>query len=146
MISKKGYVLTLDVTIGLIIVLGLLTMSAIILNNAQSGTFLELQQVRVANDVITVMDERDILQSYNSSLINTTLYQLLPYNFQMYMVIKHYRYDPSLPSFIYTNMTTVGQVTNQTNSFIGQGRRTFVKTSGVNITNYSTVDYNIWVQ
>jgi len=144
--SRKGYVLTLDITIALMIVLGVLFLSAIIINNAQTGTFLEMQQVRLANDIITVLDERGTLQSLNSSLINSTIQEILPSTFDISMTIKTYDYDIGSQNFIYKNRTKVSGVTNETDRFIGQGKRTFVKFSGTGVANYSVLEYNVWVK
>lgn len=143
MIGKKGYVFTLDITIAVVIVMGLLMLSALIMNRAQAGTFLEMEQMRIANDVITIMDNQGVLQSGNTSLINSVL-KILPSNFNMSIVVKTYGYDGS--NFVFRNRTQIGSVTNETNRFIGQGKRTFITMGGSSIGNYSTVEYNIWVK
>ncbi|MFH0868850.1 MAG: hypothetical protein V1839_01340 [archaeon] len=142
--NKRGYVLTLDITIALLTVLGILALAAVMLSETETGAFLEMQQVRVSNDIITILDERGILQSDNASLINSTIVQLLPANFEMSLLIKTYYYTGI--SFSFRNITRVGEVTNETDRFIGQGKRTFIKMYGSSVGNYSTVDYNIWVK
>ena len=96
---KKGFVLTMDVAISIVITgLILLTVSQLNIIDA----FPELEAKRLATDIVAALDYTGVLDTYDKNKIEANLSRLLPSNLNMSMIIKRFN-STSLLSEIQIN-------------------------------------------
>lgn len=86
--NKKGIIFTLDVILGTIIVLIVLTFGSVYLSLASDEKLGQLQLIRTGNDILAILDYRAILQSQNETLIYDEMKTLLPMNMDMQILIE----------------------------------------------------------
>ena len=85
---SKGAIATIDIILAIAVAsIILLSLSA-----APQGKYQNLALERTANDVLTVLDKQDTLETVNQSEINSSLQQLLPTNVDAHLVVTCYSY------------------------------------------------------
>lgn len=131
--GNKAIIFTIDVLVGLIIAISFLTVSYLYLTKS-TNDLPNLSVLRTGDDIFSVMDYDNDLQTLDSSHIQDTTYDLLP---------DHYD--------IYVNITSSdGKIINfggniPDDRFVASGKRYSVKINQ-NTTTYLTSRYWMWLK
>ncbi|MEK6973624.1 MAG: hypothetical protein AABW41_00020 [Nanoarchaeota archaeon] len=86
--DRKGIVFTLDVMLGIMVVLIILTFGSVYLSLASDEKLGQLQLIRTGNDILAILDYKAILQSQNETLIYNEMKTMLPPNMDMQILIE----------------------------------------------------------
>ena len=133
---KKAFVLTLDVTIALILVVTILLISNYYIAKAKSPSLSKLQLTKRGSDVLLQLDYLNVLDKLNPNTIHDNMTGLLPPSYDMQLNFT----SPQFQSFI------VGNPVLPAKSQIGSGRMIFVLDDDRKAIGYYTVRYYIWLR
>ncbi|MDP3919008.1 MAG: hypothetical protein Q8Q35_03860 [Nanoarchaeota archaeon] len=86
--DKKGFVLTLDVILGMIIVFTVISISLFFVSRGSEVSLTEYQPIMIGSDIITLMDEEKSFDSLNHDYIETRMESSLPSNYDMLIRIE----------------------------------------------------------
>ena len=78
--NKKGFILTLDLVLGLIILFTIFSITLFFMSRGSESSFGEHQLHRVGSDVVMLIDKQQNLDNLNFDTIETELEELLPGN------------------------------------------------------------------
>jgi hypothetical protein len=81
--NKKGFILTVDLMLGTAIVFIVLVITAFFINQGSAITLSDHQLVRIGSDVITILDENEVLDTLDENKIKTEIEKILPGNYGM---------------------------------------------------------------
>ncbi len=84
---NKGYVISLDVMLGMLLVSIALTVS---LSMTEESVTEEINLKRLGYDIISVLDYSGVLGTFNSTSIENNLTMILPHNVNMSLTISKY--------------------------------------------------------
>ncbi len=88
--GSKGFVFSVDIAIGLVIVASILAMSSVYILSSEKSGISEIALRKTGSDIIAVMDYEGVLGTYNKTAIEGNLSSLIPFNMNMSMVINKY--------------------------------------------------------
>ena len=86
--GKKGFVLTLDLILGMVIVFIILGASLFFIAKGSETTIAEHQLFRFGSDLVTVLDNQKVFDSFNHEFIGVEIEKLLPPHYQMLLRIE----------------------------------------------------------
>ena len=73
MSSKKGFIFTLDVALGIIISLMVIAVSVYFMTRGSESSLPQYQLLTTGSDIITVLDKQNVFDALNPSTIVNTL-------------------------------------------------------------------------
>jgi len=82
-LGKKGFVFTLDVMVGMIVVFMVILISLFFVSRGSEAGLSEQYLLRVGSDILTVMDEQEVFDSLDHLTIEDEMNELLPGNYGM---------------------------------------------------------------
>ncbi|MBI4153116.1 hypothetical protein HY497_01215 [Candidatus Woesearchaeota archaeon] len=86
--AKKGFALTLDLILGMVIVFSVVFVSLFFVSRGGEITIAEHQLARIGSDIVTVMDEQKVFDALDHAAIETRMEELLPANADMLIRIE----------------------------------------------------------
>ncbi|MBU0460440.1 MAG: hypothetical protein KKH52_03880 [Nanoarchaeota archaeon] len=86
--NKKGFILTLDVILGMTIVFLVLIVSLFFITQGSAVSISDHQLLMVGSDIVGVMDQEGTLDSLDYATIETRLEEILPANYEMLLRIE----------------------------------------------------------
>ena len=120
--KKKAMVVTFDAGLAIFLVISIIIISSFYITKGDRSLFPKIQTVRNMQDTIISLDNNDILQTLNSTIIETQTAALLPrYNFSF--LIEEYN-----SSFELTRNFSIRNITKK-NIFVNSGYYVFVKSN-----------------
>ncbi len=90
-LGKRGFIFTLDIAIAFTIFVLFLVLISYLFSRAPEDPAVDVQMQRVANDIITVMDKSNSLQTFDKSKIEDSLKSLAPPQYGMLLTVKKYK-------------------------------------------------------
>jgi hypothetical protein len=105
-VRMRGYVLTMDVTVGAAITILIIIAATSYVNSAFSGGTGDLSMKRVASDVVALLDYNGTLGTLEPGLIESGMAHLTPPNMEMGMNITAYDEDGQKSGTILINHDT----------------------------------------
>jgi len=135
LINKKAFILSLDVAIGVILVFILLTGSSFFFLRANEDFIPNLQMLRFASDVVTVLDADGTLKTFDNAQIKSGMISLLPENYGMRITINS----------TYSNNLIIAETDTAPleRRFIISGKRFFYASSGT-VVYPSLASFEVW--
>jgi len=133
--NKKGFILSLDAAIAVVIVFIFLTVSAYYVGKANEDPLTRLQMIRAGSDIITILDQQGVFETLTQTEIADEISATLPPIYEMRLQV-----NGTFPQNILTVETTNETIGRQ---FIVSGERNLVlynKTGNY----YATVRYWMW--
>ena len=132
---KKGFILTLDATIALIIVISILLVANIYINKSKSPSLSKLQLNKAGSDVLLQLKYQGVLDTFDISKINYNKSSTLSAGYDMKVdLIQVTGGNPSI---------VVGNPIPSTSN-LGSGRMIFIISNGNIVRGYYTARYYIW--
>lgn len=86
--GKKGFIFTLDVILGMIVVFVMVTITLFFISRGSEVSLGEYQLQTIGGDVVRVMDERGTFDSLSHNPIQDELALLLPANYDILLRIQ----------------------------------------------------------
>ena len=86
--NKNGFILTLDVILGMTIVFLVLMVSLFFITQGSDVSISEHQLLKIGSDIVTVMDNEKTFDSLDHETIETRMDELLPANYEMLLKIE----------------------------------------------------------
>lgn len=81
--EKKGFILTLDLIVGMAIFFTAVLISLFLVSRGSEVSIAEHHLLRVGSDVVAIMDEQKVFDSLDPSIIRDKMRELLPGNYEM---------------------------------------------------------------
>lgn len=128
--GHKGFVLSLDVAIAVIVVITILIAANQYVNRSDDS-LAKLQMIRTGSDIIAILDRENILDTLNSGKIKEEKDAMLPVNYDMRIKINCKDVD------------TLEKVPSK--DVVGSSERIFVTINQTDI-NYCTGRFWIWLR
>lgn len=88
MSSKKGFIFTLDVALGIIISLMVIAVSVYFMTRGSESSLPQYQLLTTGSDIITVLDKQNVFDALNPSTIENQMGILLPSRYGMLIRIQ----------------------------------------------------------
>ena len=88
MMTKQGFIFTLDLVLGTIIILATILLSLFLVSRGSEITISEHQLIRTGSDIVAVLDQQKAFDALDYTTIDTKMQQLLPGNAQMLLRIQ----------------------------------------------------------
>lgn len=132
--KKKGFVFTLDIAIGVLVVILLMTAAHRHMVNAESNRVSNIQMISVGSDIVAMLDYNEVLQTLNEKNIESEMNDLMPQNYDMLLKIV---VDDG--TILYIGDSVPGE------QFVGSGKR-FFAINGGSSTKYAYVVYWVWTR
>lgn len=133
--SKKGFVLTLDITIAVFVFILLITAAHRHVANAEANRISNVQMVAAASDIVAMLDYGGALQTLDKKKIESAMNDLLPQNCMM--LLKIVTDDGTV---LYIGDSVPGE------QFTASGKRFFTIKDKNTIKNYGYVSYWVWAR
>jgi len=76
--GKKGFILTLDVTLGSTLALIAIAVSLFLVTRGSATTLGEHQLARIGSDMLMILDEQKVFDTFDHEYIETKIEQVLP--------------------------------------------------------------------
>lgn len=86
--NKRGIVFTLDVFIGLMIALIIITVGLYYLIQSSNERLAQLQLIRTSSDIMAILDYNGLLSTENSTLMESEMEYMLPNNMGMQITVQ----------------------------------------------------------
>ena len=83
MCAKKGFIFTLDITFGIIIVFLLVIAGMFFVSQASPKNLSEYQMLRTGSNIVSVMDKQGLFAQPDYQVLQSHLDELVPGNYQM---------------------------------------------------------------
>ena len=139
--QKRGFVLTLDVTIAAFILFAVMAVIFIFIVKSGGDKTPEAIEQKISNDIISVLHKKGVLQTFDQSNIQSNLNLLMPTIYDMRLEIKKYSVSGNSTNLV-QNITVGSNLPTENKTIIG-GKRVFI---GQNGTYYGSADYFIWLK
>ena len=123
--GNKGIIFTLDVVVAVLIFILLLSLSGYYISKSQELREVNLMILRTGSDIITALDNNNILSTMDLNTIETDKDILLPNNTEMKIILECE--DSSGGSSGYLETPEIIP-----NKFVGSGKRFFIRESNNN--------------
>lgn len=133
--SKKGFILSLDAAIAVVIVFIFLTVSAYYVGKANEDPLTRLQMIRAGSDIITILDQQGVFETLTQTEIADEISSTLPPIYEMRLQV-----NGTFPQNILTVETTNETIGQQ---FVVSGERNMVLYNETG-NYYATVKYWLW--
>ena len=101
--NRNGFIITLDILIASTLVLLILFVAFNYLSLSKISKLPEISSLRLANDIVAVLDYENVLDSFDKDYIESKVNSLLPVNLKMSMKINRYNQDSKLIDQIQIN-------------------------------------------
>ncbi|MBI5391984.1 hypothetical protein HZB00_03190 [Candidatus Woesearchaeota archaeon] len=123
--GNKGFVFTLDMVIAIFVLLFIATITAFNVSQANEDKLVNVQLTAYMNGALTILDEKGILQTGNSTLISNAFTPMIPaaYDFRLQIVYKQ------SPTVILGNEIPKG-------TFIGTGKYYFASQTDLGVAKF----------
>jgi len=133
--NKKGFILSLDAAIAVIVVFIFIAVSSYYVAKANEDPLTRLQMIRAGSDIITLLDHQGIFETLTQTEISDEISSTLPPVYEMRL-----RVNGTFPQEILTVETTNETAGKQ---FIVSGERNLVLYNETG-NYYATVKYRMW--
>lgn len=140
-ISSRGFVFTLDAAFGIFLMVAVLLTISFLSAQADTDSLSQLQLSRVGKDMLFLLDKGGDLQTFNATIVDSTLNSTLPRNLRMHIRVETYYFDDGRFSFY--NFSDYGDAVPANRTIFG-ARRDFVAMNGRQVSNYSIARASIW--
>lgn len=134
--NKKGFVLTIDATIALILVIIILVLASYYINKANEPSLSKLQLKKRGSDILTQLNYQKVLDTADKNKINDNLTNTLPVNLDMRLQLNFTGQRPNVT--VGVDLRSIGN--------IGSGRQIFVLTDDKKVRDYYIARYWIWLK
>ena len=91
---KKGFIFTLDLLLGVIIIFVLVGISAFFVTRGSESDLVEYQSLVLGSDIIDILDRQKTFDSLDHTTIETAMEDILPANYEMLIRIEG-DFDPA---------------------------------------------------
>jgi ABC-type sulfate transport system permease component len=142
-LDRKGFALTLDVTLAIFIFLALLALILAFASKAQEDPLPEVLMQKTSNDILALLQKKNVLQSFNSTLISSELERLQHPNFQTRLEISRYRFENG--SFVLQDALQVNDLPAETRTTIA-GKRLIIDSGNSSTEYYISINYFTWMK
>jgi|ETNmetMinimDraft_2_1059921.scaffolds.fasta_scaffold84778_2 hypothetical protein len=132
--NKKGFIFTLDAALAVLFVL-IIFMTANYYTRADRSSIESIQMTRFGSDMVTLLDNTDVLDTLDSGTITTKLNEITPNNYGIRLRITTANSDS----------LTIGKDTPD-GRMINSGKKVFIVTQSGQINDYGVVQYYIWLK
>lgn len=132
--KKKGFVFSLDVAIGVLVVVLLMSAAHRHMTNAEANRISNIQMISVGSDIAAMLDYNEALQTLKESTIESEMNDLMPQNYDMLLKIV---VDDG--TILYIGDSIPGE------QFVSTGKR-FFTINGGSSTKYAYVVYWVWTR
>jgi len=133
--NKKGFILSLDAAIAVLIVFIFIAVSTYYVGKANEDPLTRLQMVRAGSDIISVLDQKGVFETLTQTEISDEISSILPPVYEMRL-----RVNGTFPQEILTVETTNETIGRQ---FVVSGERNLVMYNETG-NYYATVKYWMW--
>jgi len=134
--NKKGFVLTLDITIALILIIIIIVVSSFYINQAKGPSLSKLLLIKRGSDILLQLDNQGVLDTINEDKIGINLTNILPFGNDMRIYLNGTGTFPNVSAGTFPK--SIGQ--------IGSGKMIFVLSDGKIVNGYYTARYFIWTR
>ena len=86
--NKKGFIFTLDVILGLVVIFGIIGTSIFFVSQGSQVSISEHQLLLVGSDIVNIMEEDGTLHSLDHNTIEYRMEEILPTNYEMLLRIE----------------------------------------------------------
>lgn len=133
--NKKGFILSLDAAIAVVIVFIFIAVSAYYVGKANEDPLTRLQMIRAGSDIITILDQSGTFENLTQTGISDEIKTILPPVYEMRL-----RVNGTFPQQILTVETTSETLEDK---FVVSGERTLALYNETG-NYYATVKYWMW--
>jgi len=139
--NGKGFVYTIDATLGLFLMVLMLATVVFLSIQAEDDPIARVQVVRQGKDALAVMDETGVLATFDQQEISGALNSTLPRSIGAHLQVSTYYYDNG--QFNLIAIQDFGEMVPGNTTTYG-ARRDFVSSRNRQVTNYSVVRMTLW--
>ncbi len=132
--NKKGFVLTIDATIALILVIIILVLAGYYINKANEPSLSKLQLKKRGSDILTQLNYQKVLDTADKNKINDNLTNTLPVNLDMRLQLNFTGQRQNVT--VGVDLRSIGN--------IGSGRQIFVLADDKKVRDYYIARYWVW--
>lgn len=139
---SRGFALSIDALLAVVIAGIFVLTIAFLSGNAKESPYPKLIMKKQANDVLIVLDKTGELALSNSTVLNTSVNQLLPSSLTWKMNVYYYNYSSG---FNPANNLTLGSNYSSDDTIVG-AQREFVTFSNSSVEYYGIAELVVWLE
>ena len=143
--KTRGYVFSADIILAVIVFILLFAAMQYSLTEPEASGVETLQMRQIMDDLLSLLDRDQVLQSFNESTISAAVNEALPARFDYKMSIEKWSVSGETQGLV-SEMEFGNTEADLSDLEFVKGRRTFVKTSLTGIDSYYNLEYRMWLE